>query len=83
MSKSIKKPVSKYTGKTIKIGVSEQIKTVGELKEFLKNYPDKLPLAPPTNDEPGILAVWYNVGDNNEHLSLEEAEGSCWTPGEI
>lgn len=76
---------SKYTKKIVPFGegVSKPIKTVGQLKKFLENYPDKLPLSSPYNEPKGIMCIWYNIGESDEHLGLEEAEGNCWEPGEF
>lgn len=77
------KPLSKYTGKPVKSGVSKHIKTVGQLKKILENYPDKLPLFSPHNTDKGLMLVWYNIGEDDEHLATEEADGNTWTPGEF
>lgn len=77
------KPISKYTGGTVKSGVSKHIKTVGQLKKILETYPDKLPLFSPHNKDKGLMLVWYNIGDKDEHLATEESEGNCWYPGEF
>jgi len=63
-------PVSRYDGKPHRGGTNPVVMTVGELREALQNYPADLPVNAGMDD--GVCLVWFNVGRDDEHLSLEE-----------
>jgi len=48
------------------------IRTVGELKEFLSQLPDALPIEGGMSK--AIQAHWYNVGGLSEHMEFDDAE---------
>lgn len=47
--------------------------TVSDLIELLKKLPPDLPV---NLFDDGVKAVWANVGQDNEHLMLEENDGT-------
>jgi hypothetical protein len=47
------------------------IKNVGKLKEFLAQLPDTLPIEFFSG---GVQPHWYNVGGDDEHLTLEDPD---------
>ena len=49
------------------------VRNVGALKRLLIGLPDNLPIDP---REDGVKLVWFNVGQDNEHLSFEENDGT-------
>lgn len=58
-----------YGGKPRKM---EPVQTVGDLKALLQELPDALPLTM----EDGYKPIWFNVGEDSEHLSLEPNDGT-------
>jgi hypothetical protein len=49
------------------------VHTVADLKALLEQLPDALPL---TVDGEGYKPVWFNVGSDDENLSLEPNDGT-------
>jgi hypothetical protein len=64
-----------YAGKRVPRTIGKA-STVGELRELLLNYPDKLPLF---GDE-GAQLIWFNVGSDSEHLCIESNDGDWDEP---
>lgn len=49
------------------------VRTVGELKALLAALPDALPL---NLMDDGYKPVWFNVGHDDEHFTLEDNDGT-------
>jgi hypothetical protein len=63
---------SKYTKDGSFARKLPRCRTVGSLKKLLDQLPERMPLNRLHPEETGgVTPVWYNVGDESEHLSIE------------
>jgi len=49
-------------------------KTIGELKEVIKNLPDDLIINQEYTDYSGTVIVVYNINENDPHLQFHNTE---------
>ncbi len=51
------------------------VRTVGELIQVLQQLPKTLPVLSDAGMDPaGVLPVWYNVGQPNEHVAFTDGK---------